>query len=66
MGLGGGAGHRPCNPDWVREIRDRCQHGEIAFFHKQRSGIRPKSGGRELDGRHMGRDAEGTLAFSGA
>jgi protein gp37 len=46
-----GAGHRPCNPDWVREIRDRCQHGEIAFFHKQWGGIRPKSGGRELDGR---------------
>lgn len=46
-----GAGHRPCNPDWVREIRDRCQQRGIAFFHKQWGGIYPKAGGRELDGR---------------
>lgn len=46
-----GPGFRPCNPEWVRELRDRCQEQGIAFFHKQWGGIRPKSGGRLLDGR---------------
>lgn len=42
---------RPCDPDWVREIRDRCQAHQVAFFHKQWGGRTPKSGGRVLDGR---------------
>ncbi|UKD51054.1 phage Gp37/Gp68 family protein [Amycolatopsis sp. FU40] len=42
---------RPCNPDWVRGIRDGCEDAGVAFFHKQWGGIRPKSLGRELDGR---------------
>jgi protein gp37 len=46
-----GRGHRPCDPDWVRDLRDRCQEQGVAFFHKQWGGIRPKSGGRMLDGR---------------
>jgi protein gp37 len=46
-----GAGFRPCNPDWVRSLRDRCQGGGIAFFHKQWGGRTPKAGGRMLDGR---------------
>jgi protein gp37 len=36
--------------DWVREIRDQCVDNSIAFFFKQWGGIRPKSGGRDLDG----------------
>jgi protein gp37 len=46
-----GPGFRPCNPDWVRQLRDRCLEQKIAFFHKQWGGIRPKTGGRLLDGR---------------
>lgn len=46
-----GPGARPMNPDWVRDIRDRCYAVGVAFFFKQWGGLRPKSGGRELDGR---------------
>lgn len=42
---------RPCDPHWVRDLRDRCQARNIAFFHKQWGGHTPKEGGRELDGR---------------
>ena len=31
--------------------RDQCQAQKVAFFFKQWGGPRPKSGGRELDGR---------------
>ncbi len=46
-----GPGHRPCQPEWIRVLRDRCQEEGVAFFHKQWGGMRPKSGGRLLDGR---------------
>ena len=46
-----GFGHRPCDPDWVRNLRDRCVAEGIAFFHKQWGGHTPKAGGRLLDGR---------------
>ena len=46
-----GPGSRPMHPDWVREVRDQCQASKVAFFFKQWGGLRPKSGGRELDGR---------------
>lgn len=46
-----GAGARPIDPDWVRAVRDQCQSAGVAFLHKQWGGIRPKSNGRELDGR---------------
>lgn len=46
-----GPGHRPCEVDWVRDLRDRCQKAGIAFFHKQWGGRTPKAGGRLLDGR---------------
>lgn len=26
---------RPCNPDWVRDIRDQCVAAGVPFFHKQ-------------------------------
>jgi len=49
---GGESGHgaRPLNPDWVREIRDKCNAADVPFFHKQWGGRTPKAGGRELDG----------------
>lgn len=37
--------------DWAREIRDECRRQNVPFFFKQWGGIRPKSGGRSLDGR---------------
>jgi protein gp37 len=46
-----GPGARPMHIDWAREIRDHCATQEVAFFFKQWGGIRPKSGGRDLDGR---------------
>jgi len=46
-----GPGARPIEPEWVREVRDQCiSHGAV-FFFKQWGGLRPKSGGRSLDGR---------------
>lgn len=46
-----GVDARPCHPDWVRDIRDRCNDAGVAFFHKQWGGRTPKAGGRLLDGR---------------
>jgi protein gp37 len=46
-----GPRHRPVSIDWLRELRDRCERQQVAFFFKQWGGRRPKSGGRELDGR---------------
>lgn len=46
-----GHGHRPIDPDWVRDVRDRCQAAGVSFFHKQWGGRTSKSGGRLLDGR---------------
>lgn len=45
-----GPHYRPCDPDWVREIRDSCLELDVAFFHKQWGGRTPKSAGRTLDG----------------
>jgi protein gp37 len=45
-----GAGARPMHPDWARQLRDRAQFEEVAFFFKQWGGRTPKSAGRELDG----------------
>jgi protein gp37 len=47
-----GPGHRRVEADWVRELRDTCADEGVAFFFKQWGGHRPKSNGRELDGRH--------------
>jgi protein gp37 len=46
-----GPGARPVHLEWLREIRDQCLRQGVAFFFKQWGGLRPKSGGRELDGR---------------
>jgi len=45
-----GPGARPMAPDWVRDIKRQCEEHDVAFFFKQWGGIRPKSGGRSLDG----------------
>jgi protein gp37 len=42
---------RPMAEEWVLEIHDLCRVANVAFFFKQWGGIRPKSGGRVLNGR---------------
>jgi protein gp37 len=42
---------RPMEKAWVRSIRDQCKAAGVAFFFKQWGGLRPKTGGRKLDGR---------------
>ncbi len=37
-------------PDWVREVRDRCVQAGVPFFFKQWGGQTPKAGGRKLEG----------------
>ena len=51
--VGGESGPRarPMEPEWVREIQSQCREAGVAFFFKQWGGLRPKSGGRKLDGR---------------
>ena len=46
-----GPGARQMQVEWVRDIRNQCHEAGVAFFFKQWGGTRPKSGGRELDGR---------------
>jgi protein gp37 len=46
-----GPQHRPMDPQWVLDIRDRCIAADVPFFFKQWGGRTPKAGGRELDGR---------------
>ena len=51
--VGGESGpkHRPIDPEWVRDIRDRCVATGVPFLFKQWGGRTSKSGGRTLDGR---------------
>jgi protein gp37 len=46
-----GPGHRPIEADWIRHIQGQTARVGAAFFFKQWGGAKPKSGGRELDGR---------------
>jgi len=46
-----GPGARPMNPDWVRQIRDRCVSRQVPFFFKQWGGVNKKARGRVLDRR---------------
>ena len=51
--VGGESGPRarPMLEEWAIEVRDQCKASNVAFFFKQWGGIRPKSGGRRLQGR---------------
>ena len=46
-----GPGARPIQEEWIRDIRDQCVEGNVAFFFKQWGGRTPKANGRTLDGR---------------
>ena len=62
-----GPGARPVQSAWVREVRDQCVRQGVAFFFKQWGGLRPKSGGRVLDGREWNEfPSRETSPFSGS
>lgn len=44
---------RPCDPEWLRSLRDQCEGDKVAFFLKQLGGWPDKRGGEKavLDGR---------------
>ena len=46
-----GSNHRPCETEWVREIRNQCISTNTPFFFKQWGGLTSKSKGRLLDGK---------------
>ncbi len=46
-----GPNARPMHVDWALDVRNQCAEQGVAFFFKQWGGMRPKSGGRSLDGR---------------
>jgi protein gp37 len=46
-----GPGARPMDPEWVRDIRDRCFDAGVAFHFKPWGGVNKKKTGRTLDGR---------------
>lgn len=46
-----GAGARPVDPAWARDLRDKALRRHVPFFFKQWGGPTPKAHGRELDGR---------------
>jgi protein gp37 len=59
-----GPHYRPMRIEWARELRDAAIAGGTAFFFKQWGGVRPKAGGRELDGRtwdELPRRSEGAM-----
>lgn len=45
-----GDGFRQVQKEWIVGLRDLCKKHHVKFFFKQWGGIRPKAGGRELDG----------------
>lgn len=51
--VGGESGprSREMRPEWVREIRARCESSSVPFFFKQWGGTNKKRAGRILDGR---------------
>jgi protein gp37 len=57
---------RPIHRDWVRNIRDQCKAAQVAFFFKQWGGLRPKSGGRKLDGKVWSQFPEISATYAAA
>jgi protein gp37 len=70
---------RPMRREWVCTIRDQCAYvkhiflerylealvlSDVAFFFKQWGGLRPKSGGRKLDGREWNQFPRGAASFA--
>lgn len=49
VGAESGAGRRPFDKQWARNIRGQCRKYDVAFFYKQSSGMKPGTD-PELDG----------------
>lgn len=46
-----GPGYRPVKKEWIIDIISQCQQQHVPVFFKQWGGLRPKSGGRHINGR---------------
>lgn len=46
-----GANYRPVEKEWILDIIKQCKEQKVAVFFKQWGGFRPKSGGREINGK---------------
>lgn len=46
-----GYGFRPVQKEWILDIIKQCKRQKVAVFFKQWGGVRPKSGGRTINGR---------------
>ena len=46
-----GYGFRPVQKEWILDIIKQCKKQKVAVFFKQWGGVRPKSGGRTINGR---------------
>lgn len=46
-----GFGYRPIEKEWVLDIIKQCKRQKVSVFFKQWGGIRPKAGGREIEGK---------------
>jgi protein gp37 len=64
--VGGESGprSRPMSREWVRSVRDQCKAAGVAFFFKQWGGVRPKTGGRKLDGREWSQFPKPPASYS--
>jgi protein gp37 len=64
--VGGESGPRarPMEREWVRSVRDQCKAVGVAFFFKQWGGVRPKTGGRKLDGREWSQFPKPPASYS--
>lgn len=51
--IGGESGYhfRPVQKEWITNLIKQCKKQKVKVFFKQWGGIRPKSGGREIDGK---------------
>ena len=51
--IGGESGHhyRPVEKQWVQGLIEQCKRQNVKVFFKQWGGLRPKSGGRTINGR---------------
>lgn len=51
--IGGESGpkYRPVKEEWIQEIISQCEEQNVKVFFKQWGGFRPKSQGREINGR---------------
>ena len=51
--IGGESGpkYRPVKEEWIQEIISQCREQDVKVFFKQWGGFRPKSNGREINGR---------------